>query len=135
MPVRAHEGDAGVDLFSAQDVELGPGLQWVQIDLGEPREIYAIVIWHFHMNARVYHDVVIQVADDKDFTKNVRTVYSNDHDNSSGLGLGDQKEFWETNEGRLFDAKGAKAQFVRSYTKGSTADDQNHYTELEVWGK
>lgn len=116
-------------------VELGPGLQWVQIDLGEAREIYAIVIWHFHMNARVYHDVVIQVADDKDFTKNVRTIYSNDHDNSSGLGLGDQKEFWETNEGRLFDAKGVKAQFVRSYTKGSTADDQNHYTELEVWGK
>src|SRR5262249_51023786 len=25
MPVRAHEGDAGVDLYSARDVELGPG--------------------------------------------------------------------------------------------------------------
>jgi dUTP pyrophosphatase len=25
MPSRAHDGDAGVDLFSAQDVELGPG--------------------------------------------------------------------------------------------------------------
>lgn len=25
MPARAHEGDAGVDLYSAQDVELGPG--------------------------------------------------------------------------------------------------------------
>jgi dUTP pyrophosphatase len=25
MPNRAHDGDAGVDLYSAQDVELGPG--------------------------------------------------------------------------------------------------------------
>lgn len=25
LPTRAHEGDAGVDLFSAQDVELAPG--------------------------------------------------------------------------------------------------------------
>lgn len=25
LPARAHEGDAGVDLFSARDVELGPG--------------------------------------------------------------------------------------------------------------
>ena len=25
MPVRAHEGDAGVDLYSAEDVELKPG--------------------------------------------------------------------------------------------------------------
>jgi dUTP diphosphatase len=25
MPSRAHDGDAGVDLYSAQDVELGPG--------------------------------------------------------------------------------------------------------------
>jgi dUTP pyrophosphatase len=25
MPSRAHDGDAGIDLYSAQDVELGPG--------------------------------------------------------------------------------------------------------------
>lgn len=25
MPARAHDGDAGVDLYSAEDVELGPG--------------------------------------------------------------------------------------------------------------
>jgi len=25
MPSRAHDGDAGVDLYSAQDVEIGPG--------------------------------------------------------------------------------------------------------------
>src|SRR5690349_12803206 len=28
-------------------VELGAGLQWIQIDLQKPAEIYAIVIWHY----------------------------------------------------------------------------------------
>jgi len=78
--------------------------------------------------------VVVQVADDADFIENVRTLYSNDHDNSSGLGLGTEKEFWETYEGRLIDAKGATARYVRLYSKGSTADDQNHYIEGEVYG-
>lgn len=115
-------------------VEYGPGLQWVQIDLGKPATLYAIVIWHRHMNAIVYHDVVVQAADDADFTKNVRTLFNNDHDNSSGLGIGPDKEYWETNEGKLIDAKATIARYLRFYSKGSTADDQNHYTEIEVYG-
>lgn len=116
-------------------VELGPGLQHVTIDLGEEAKIYAIVVWHYHMNARIYHDVVVQIADDADFTKNVKTVFNNDHDNTSGLGRGEDKEYWETYEGKLIDAGGAAGRFVRCYSKGSTADDQNHYTEVEIWGK
>jgi hypothetical protein len=115
-------------------VELGPGLQWVQVDLKGEFTLYAVLVWHFHASARVYHDVVVQVADDADFTKNVRTVYTNDHDNSSGLGLGQEKEYWETYEGRLMDCKGEKARYVRLYSKGSTADDQNHYVEVEAYG-
>lgn len=115
-------------------VELGPGTQWVQIDLGQPAKLYAIVVWHYHSNARVYHDVIVQVADDADFKTNVRTLYNNDHDNSSKLGAGSELEYWETFEGRLVDAKGEQARFVRLYSRGSTADDQNHYTEVEVHG-
>ena len=114
-------------------VELGPGLQWVQIDLKQKYGIYAILVWHYHASARVYHDVVVQVADDPDFIENVRTVYSNDHDNSSGLGLGSEKEYWDTYEGRLLEAKGVVARYTRLYSKGNTADDQNHYTEVEVY--
>jgi hypothetical protein len=116
-------------------VELGPGKQWVQIDLKDKAELHAIVVWHYHNSARVYHDVVVQVADDADFVENVRTLFNNDHDNSSGLGVGSEKEYWETFEGKLIDAKGTPARFLRLYSKGSTADDQNHYTEVEVWGK
>ena len=114
-------------------VEFGPGLQWAQIDLGKEYAIHALLVWHFHANAQIYHDVVIQVADDADFITNVRTVFNNDHDNSSGLGLGQDKEYWETFEGKLIDAKGVVARYVRLYSKGSTADDQNHYTEVEVY--
>ena len=78
--------------------------------------------------------MVIQVAADADFITNVRTIFNNDHDNSSGLGLGQDKEYWETYEGKLIDAKGVVARYVRLYSKGSTADDQNHYTEVEVYG-
>lgn len=116
-------------------VELGPGLQWVQIDLGKEAELYAVVVWHYHNNARVYHDVIVQIADDADFLKNVRTVFNNDHDNSAGLGVGTDLEFWETYEGKLVDCKAQTGRYVRLYSKGSTADDQNHYTEVEVFGK
>jgi hypothetical protein len=115
-------------------VELGPGTQWVQIDLKQGCAIHALVVWHYHINARVYRDVVVQLADDPDFISNVRTLFSNDHDNSSGLGAGESQEYWETYEGKLIDAKGAQARYVRLYSKGSTSDDQNHYVEVEVWG-
>src|SRR6204780_88705 len=35
-------------------VELGPGKQWVQIDLARRANIYAVLVWHFHSQARVY---------------------------------------------------------------------------------
>src|SRR3954470_22064585 len=59
-------------------VELNPGKQWVQIDLGQEANIYALFIWHFHSQERVYMDVVAQVSDDPAFAKGVTTVYNND---------------------------------------------------------
>jgi F5/8 type C domain len=115
-------------------VELGPMLQWVQIDLGKPQELQAIVVWHYHSQARVYRDVVVQVSDDKDFISGVTTVFNNDHDNTSGLGAGKDKEYIETFDGKLFDPKGVKARYVRLYSGGNTSNDMNHYVEVEVYG-
>ena len=116
-------------------VELGYGLQWVQIDLGEPCRIYAVVVWHYHREARIYRDVVVQVSDDADFITNVRTLFNNDIDNSAGLGIGKDQAYFESHEGEVIDAKAVKARYVRLYSRGNTSDDQNHYTEVEVWGK
>jgi hypothetical protein len=116
-------------------VEFGPGPQWVQIDLGETCRLYAVVLWHYHAEARVYHDLVVQVADDPDFIQGVRTVFNNDFDNSSGLGLGKDLEYIESHLGKLIDAKGVKGRYVRLYSKGNTSNDLNHYVEVEVYGK
>ncbi len=116
-------------------VELGPFLQDVIIDLGAEYDIYAILLWHFHKQARVYFDVVVQVANDPDFITNVRTVYNNDHDNSAGLGVGSDMHYVETSEGRLIDAKGVRARYVRLYSNGNSSNELNHYIEVEVYGK
>jgi hypothetical protein len=116
-------------------VELGPFSQNVTIDLGSKHDIYAIVVWHYHNQPRVYFDVVVQVADDPDFIKDVKTVFNNDHDNSSKLGAGKDMNYVETAEGKLIDAKGVQGRYVRLYSKGNTNNDLNHYTEVEVYGK
>lgn len=115
-------------------VELGPFLQYVTVDLGKEFDIYAVLVWHYHKQARVYFDVIVQVSKDPDFVEAV-TIYNNDDDNSAGLGVGKDKHYVETNEGRLIDAKGAQGRYVRLYSNGNNASDLNHYIEVEVFGK
>lgn len=115
-------------------VELGPGPQWVQIDLGASHPLYAILAWHYHSQARIYRDVVVQVSDDPNFKTGVTTIYNNDHDNTSKLGAGKDKEYIEVAEGRLFDPKGAKGRYVRLWSNGNTTNDLTHYVEVEVYG-
>lgn len=116
-------------------IELGSGVQWVQIDLEKEYEIYAILVWHFHEGKRVYFDIAAQVSNDKDFKEGVTTIFNNDSDNSAGLGVGKDKEYIEDNKGRLIDVNGVKARYVRLYSNGNTANEMNHYVEVEVWGK
>lgn len=123
------EGDEG------SWVELDPGKQWVQIDLEKEADIYALMVWHFHSQARVYHDVVVQVSDDPKFEKDVTTIYNNDTANELGLGAGKDLPYIETFQGKLIDARGVKGRYVRLYCKGNTTNKLNHYIEVEVWGK
>lgn len=116
-------------------VEFGPQLQWVQIDLGAASRIYAVVVWHFHAQARVYHDVIVQVSDDPAFKSGVKTIFNNDHDNTAKLGAGKDLAYIETYEGKLIDAKGETGRYVRLYSNGNTTDELNHYAEVEVFGQ
>ncbi len=127
--------DGDMEAADGSYVELGPFTQHVTVDLEAVHNIYAILIWHYHKQARVYYDVVVQVADDADFVSNVRTLFNNDHDNSSGLGVGEDLHYTETNEGKLINAKGVKARYVRLYSNGNTGNDLNHYIEVAVYGK
>jgi len=110
-------------------VEMGPGRQWVQIDLGKEANIFAVTVWHFHSQARVYFDVVVQISDDPTFSKDVTTVF----DNTTGSGK--DRPYIETYQGKLIDAKGTKGRYVRLYSNGNTTNKLNHYIEVEVFGK
>lgn len=114
---------------------LRKGTQYVQLDFGAPREIFAAVLWHAHNSSKVYHDVIVQTANDADFTEGVKTMFNNDQDNTSGLGVGTDREFFETHEGKLIDLHGVKTQYLRFYSKGSTESALNEYTEIEVYGR
>jgi hypothetical protein len=116
-------------------VELGPGKQWVQIDLAKSANVYALLVWHFHSQARVYRDVVAQVSDDPTFKSGVTTIFNNDFKGELGLGAGKDLNYVETYQGKLIDAKGAKGRYIRLYSNGNTTNKLNDYIEVEVWGK
>ena len=72
--------------------------------------------------------------DDPDLLE-AHNVFNNDYNNSSGLGIGDDKGYVETAEGKLVDAKGVEGRYLRLYSNGNHMENKNHYTEVEVFGK
>lgn len=128
--------------FHGNGVVLGEGTQWVQIDLQNPVLIHGILIWHNFFEPRTYHDVVVQISNDPHFESDVRTVFNNDEDNSSKLGIGKDREYVEDFQGHWIPIKTQKAQYVRLYSRGSsyvekdgsyTSYSYNEYAEVEVW--
>ena len=115
-------------------VELLDGLQWVQIDLEKSSTLEAVWLWHYHSQDRAYHDVIIQVSDDAEFSSGVTTIFNNDYDNSASLGKGGDKPYVESNFGMLVNAKKAKGRYVRLYSNNNSATEANNYIEVEVYG-
>jgi hypothetical protein len=120
-------------------VELAPGKQWLQVDLGKSADLSAAVIWHYHGEGRVYHSVVIQVSDDPDFAQGVKTVFNADYANALGLGAGKNLEYIDDYRGKAIDIRvngqPVRGRYVRFWSNGNTSNDQNHYIEVEVYGK
>ena len=128
--------DGAKEAFDDQVVELHKGVQWVQIDLGETCDIYALVIWHDHRLIQVFRNVVVQAANDPDFIENVTELFNNDTENVAGLGVGFDKQYFETRQGKLIAAKkGLRARYLRFYSKGSHLNPLNCYQEIEVYGQ
>ena len=114
-------------------IEFSKGLQWIQIDLGKSYEISAIAVWHDHRYIQIMKSVILQVSDDAEFKTGVTTIYNNDRENKEGLGAGTDKQYFETFQGKVFDAKGVKARYVRGYTHGSAKGALNCWQEVEVY--
>ena len=129
-------------------IQLASGPQHVTIDLGRAVKIDAVVAWRYFADFRAYRDVVVQLSNDPGFPEaETVTVFNNDQDNSAGLGKGEDREYVETDEGLLVAEYERKEdwlvmteplgtyRYVRCWSNGSTADEYNHYTEVEVWGR
>lgn len=126
----------GVKQYSpAAYLELAPGVQWVQIDLGTNAAVYAVCIWRERPEQRVYRDTIVQVSANAAFTGDVSTLFNNDYDGSAGLATGTDKEYFEDHFGKRIAGHGTMARFVRVTSNGNTSDPYNHFTEIEVYGK
>ena len=129
--------DGKKEAYDENVVTLRRGLQWVQIDLKADFKLYAIVLWHDFNTPVVYRDVIVQVSDDPEFKTGVQTLFNNDQKNTAGLGIGTDREYFEnslTGAGKLIDAKGIQARYIRCYSKGSTESALNSYIEIEAFG-
>ena len=132
------DGDKEASDGSFVDMLPSPPARYVTIDLEQQCEIYAIVVWHYHKQPRVYFDVVVQISDDPDFITDITTVFNNDTDNSAGQGVGKDMHYVETADGELIDclSQGSpKGRYVRLYSSGNNSDELNNYIEVEVYGK
>jgi len=155
------DGNEEAQGYDGSFVELAPGLQWVQLDLGKPHALHAILVWHgygpydgffpgeYALYRHVCQDVVVQVSNDPAFKKDVKTVFNNDQDNSSGLGHGKDDIYVETSEGRWINPEGVEGRYVRLYSReynrvwrslvdgsgGTGYCEWNRYIEVEVYGK
>ena len=125
--------DGKKEAFDDDAVEFKKGTQWVQVDLGQSYAIHAVAMWHDHRYVQSMRDVILQVSDDPEFKTGVTTLYNNDTDNSSGLGIGTDREYFEMQWGRAVAGKGIKARYVRGYTKGGSLSALNGWQELEVY--
>lgn len=126
--------DGNKEATDGSFVEFFSGAHTATIDLGAESEIWAILVWHYHKQARVYFDVVVQTSNDPDFIESV-THFNNDIDNSLGLGVGTDKNYVETSEGKLINAGGTHARYVRLYCNGNSSNELSHYIEIEVYGR
>jgi hypothetical protein len=127
--------DGNKEAAEASITLLRKGLQWVQFDLDQDNEIFAILLWHAHDSAKIYRQVVVQISDDPEFKNDVKTVFNNDAANDSKLGAGTDRQYYETYEGKLIPVKALKGRYVRFYSHGSTDSAMNEYTEVEIYGR
>jgi hypothetical protein len=115
-------------------VELGPGPQFVQVDLLQPARIDGFGIWHYCQSPRTYYAVQVWVSDSEDFA-NAISLFNNDADNSLGNGSGTNVLYLETHLGLVRTMEPVTARYVRAYSQGNTSNRMNHYIEVEVYGR
>ena len=119
-------------------VEFGSGIHWIQIDFGTNSEIFVIWIWRHYYGAHdwVCSNVVVQVSNDKEFGKDVSTVFNNDSDDSIGRGIGTDNFYVASYIGKpIILSPVIYGRYVRIYGEGGIRSNSNNFREIEIYGK
>lgn len=103
------------------------------LDLGGQYYIGGLNVWHYFEDARRYHDVVFEIADNPTFHDST-IVFNNDADNSLGLGAGSDDEYTERPFGKLVQFAPVPGRYVRLWTHGNSVNRFDHLTEVELYG-
>jgi len=114
-------------------VLLRKGTQYVQMDLGSPAEIFAIVLGMRMLSRRFITTSLSRRPTTLSSKRTLRHLQQRPGQHLWPRGR-HRPEYFETRYGKRIDAKGVKARYLRFYSKGSTESALNEYTEVEVYG-
>lgn len=108
---------------------------YLQVDLGDVYDVTKLHLVRYFGDGRTYPNTTIVLSEDDTFYASDTVAYNSDAENKNGFGKGTDQAYAESKEGRDFDAKGAKARYVRVYMNGREQNKgtTNHVVELEVF--
>jgi hypothetical protein len=121
------------NLTSGDYTDMGNGAAHAVIDLGTTMTLNKIMMWHYFSDSRKYHDVIVQISNDADFSS-YTNVFNNDTNNSAGQGIGADAEYTETSAGKTISFSPVSGRYVRFWLNGNTINNSNQFVELEVYG-
>ncbi|MNR03993.1 hypothetical protein D3C85_1199180 [compost metagenome] len=121
------------NLSSSDFVDVGTGAVHAVMDLGSTVTLNQISMWHYFNDSRQYHDVIVQISNDADFSS-YTNVFNNDTNNSAGQGIGTDAEYTETSAGKTITFGPISGRYVRFWLNGNTVNTSNYMVELEVYG-
>ena len=107
---------------------------YLEVDLGEVRNISKINLYRYWQDGRTYNGTVIVLSETADFTENTTTVYNSDKENFHNLGVGTDDTYAESADGKTIEVDSVNARYVRVYMHGTGSGTTNHVVELEVIG-
>ena len=141
--VSGYSGSDGANLFdgslhSSNTINVGTGLKNIVIDLGDDKNfVDGLNVWKYYDDAnrgRTYRDLIFQLSPNRNFSSGVTTRFNNDADNSAGQGAGTDPEHGLLPEGKPIYFPPTKARYVRLWSNGSNHNQDNLYTEVQVYG-
>ncbi len=120
-------GEGAAEMLTDGSTETNPylgGPTWVQVDLGDEYSIDTIKLWHYYADGRTYHDNKIALSNKGNFIGEEIVIFDTN---------ADDEEYPETAEGKTITFDPVKAQYIRAWVGGSTANQWSHWVELQAF--